>query len=73
MVHFMCWRRTKLSAKKDTKYFSLCCWNLNSLDAHDFAKVSVLKPLDATGNFDFIMFVGVIPRLCNYHCQTVTN
>ena len=24
------------------------------------------KALDATGNFDFIMFVGVIPRSYNY-------
>ena len=31
------------------------------------------KALDATGNFDFIMFVGVIPRSYNYLCQTVTN
>ena len=28
---------------KDTKYLSLCHWNLNSLAAHDFAKVSALK------------------------------
>ena len=36
-------------------------------------KVSVLKALGATGNFDFIVFVAVIPSLYNYLCQAVTN
>ena len=39
---------------KDTKYLSLCHWNLNSLDTHDFAKVSALKAINATEKFDFI-------------------
>ena len=30
---------------KDTKYLSLCHWNLNSLPTHDFTKVSVRKNL----------------------------
>ena len=34
---------------KDAKYLSLCHWNLNSLAAHDFAKV-----FNATEKFDFI-------------------
>ena len=39
---------------KDTKYFSLRHWNLNSLAAHDVAKVSALKAFNATEKFDFI-------------------
>ena len=40
---------------KDTKYLSLCQWNLNSLAAHDFAlKVSALKAFNATEKFNFI-------------------
>ena len=36
----------KLSPKpKDTKYLSLCQWNLNSIAAHEFAKVSAIKAL----------------------------
>ena len=30
---------------KDTKYLSLCHWNLNSLPTHDFTKVSARKNL----------------------------
>ena len=39
---------------KDTKYFSLCHWKLNSLAAQNFAKVSALKALNATEKFHFI-------------------
>ena len=39
---------------KDAKYLSLCHWNLNSIAAHDFAKVSALKAFNTTKNFDFI-------------------
>ena len=39
---------------KDTKYLSLCHWNLNSIVAHDFAKVSAIKAFNTTKNFDFI-------------------
>ena len=39
---------------KDTKYLSLCHWNLNSIAAHDFAKVSAIKAFNTTKNFDFI-------------------
>ena len=46
---------------KDTKYLSLCHWNLNSLAAHDFAKVSALKAFNATENLIY-MLVRVIPR-----------
>ena len=38
----------------DTKYLSLCHWNLNSLAAHNFAKVSALDDFNDTENFDFI-------------------
>ena len=41
---------------KDTKYLSLCHWYLNSLAAHDFAKVSALKVFNATEKFD--LYVG---------------
>ena len=40
---------------KDKKYLSLCHWNLISLAAHDFAKVSALKAFNTTKNFDFIL------------------
>ena len=49
---------------KDAKYLSLCHWNLNSIAANDFAKVSALKAFNTTKNFDF-MFIGVLPRF-NY-------
>ena len=39
---------------KDAKYLSLCHWNLNSLAAHDFAKVRAIKAFNAIKNFDFI-------------------
>ena len=39
---------------KDTKYLSLCHWNLNSLAANDFAKVGALKAFNAMEKFDFI-------------------
>ena len=39
---------------KDAKYLSLCHWNLNSIAAHDFAKVSAIKAFNTTKNFDFI-------------------
>ena len=39
---------------KDTKYLSLCYWNLNNLAAHDFAKVSALKNFNVTEKLDFI-------------------
>ena len=39
---------------KDAKYLSLCHWNLNSIAAHNFAKVSALKAFNTTKNFDFI-------------------
>ena len=33
---------------KDTKYLSLCHWNLNSLAVHHFVKVGALKTFNAT-------------------------
>ena len=45
---------------KDAKYLSLCHWNLNSIAAHAFAKVSALKAFNKTKNFDF-MFIRVLP------------
>ena len=39
---------------KDTKYLSLCYWNLNNLAAHDFAKINALKAFNATEKFDII-------------------
>ena len=39
---------------KDAEYLSLCRWNLNSIAAHNFAKVSALKAFNTTKNFDFI-------------------
>ena len=39
---------------KDAKYLSLCRWNLNSIDAHNFAKVSALKAFNTTKTFNFI-------------------
>ena len=38
----------------DTKYLSLCHWTLNSVAAHDFAKVNTPKAFNATKKFDFI-------------------
>ena len=36
--------RVKLNpGPKNTKYLSICHWNLNSLAAHSFAKVTALK------------------------------
>ena len=40
--------------RKDVKYLSLCHWNLNSITAHDFAKVSAIKAFNTTKNFDFV-------------------
>ena len=40
--------------QKDAKYLSLCHWNLNSIAAHNFAKISTLKAFNTTKNFDFI-------------------
>ena len=39
---------------KDAKYLSLCHWNLNSIAAHNFAKVSTLKAFNTTKKLDFI-------------------
>ena len=36
---------------KDTKYLSLWHWKLNSLAAHDFARISALKALNTTEKF----------------------
>ena len=33
---------------KDAKCLPLCHWNLNSIDEHDFAKVSALKVFNIT-------------------------
>ena len=49
---------------KDAEYLSSCHWNLNSMAAHDLAKVSALKAFNTTKNFDF-MFIGALPRF-NY-------
>ena len=32
--------------------FSLCHWNLNSITAHDFSKVSLLEAFNAVHKFD---------------------
>ena len=39
---------------KNTKYFSLCRWNLNSVFAHEFEKVSAVKAFNVTEKFDFL-------------------
>ena len=41
---------------KNTKsyYFSLCHWNLNSLPAHDFSKLSIIEAYNTHHNFDMI-------------------
>ena len=39
---------------KDAKYLPLCHWNLNSIAAHDFAKVKAIKVFNTTKNFNFI-------------------
>ena len=41
---------------KDAKFLSLWHWNLNSIAAYDFGKVSALKAFNTTKNFDFICF-----------------
>ena len=42
---------------KNTKspyYFSLCHWNLNSIPAHDFSKLSLIESYNTHHNFDMI-------------------
>ena len=41
---------------KNTKsyYFSLCHWNLNSLPAHNFSKLSLIEAYNRQHNFDMI-------------------
>ena len=39
---------------KDTKHLSLRHWNLNSIAAHDFVKVSAIKVFNTTKKFDFV-------------------
>ena len=39
---------------KDAKYRSLYHWNLNSIAAHDFAKIIALKAFNTTKKVDFI-------------------
>ena len=41
---------------QNTKYynFSLCHWNLNSLPAHDFFKLSLIEAYNTHHNFDMI-------------------
>ena len=50
----LCGDVDQIPGPKDTKYLSLCHWNLNSLAVHDFAKVSALKAFNATEKFDVI-------------------
>ena len=43
---------------KNTKfsyYFSLCRWNLNSLPAHDFSKLSLIEAYNTHHNFDICL------------------
>ena len=39
---------------KHSQYFSFCHWNLNSLPAHNYAKVSLLQAFNTLHNFDLI-------------------
>ena len=39
---------------KDAKHLSIYHWNLNSIAAHNFAKVSALKAFNTNKKFDFI-------------------
>ena len=42
---------------KNTKsyyYFSLCHWNINSLPAHDFSKLSLIEAYNTHDKFDMI-------------------
>ena len=39
---------------KDRTYLSLCHWNLHTLAANDFAKISTLNAFNATEKLDFI-------------------
>ena len=35
-----------------------CCWNLNSIGAHDFLRVSLMEAYDSVYNYDLIGLVG---------------
>ena len=37
-----------------TNYFSVCYWNLNSLPAHNFSKLTQLKAYNSIHKYDFI-------------------
>ena len=37
-----------------SKKFSICHWNLNSIDTHNFAKVVLLKAYNSIHKFDII-------------------
>ena len=53
---FICGDAELNPGPKHTKsyYFSLCHWNLNSLPAHDFSKLSLIKAHNTHHNFDMI-------------------
>ena len=42
------------SRGKYSQYFSLCHWNLNSLHAHNYAKVPLLQAFNTLHKFDLI-------------------
>ena len=45
---------------KNTKfyyYFSLCHWNLNSVPAHDFCKLSLIEPYNMHHNFMWCFYI----------------
>ena len=52
-------------SNKSCYYFSLCHWNLNSLPAHDFSKLSLIEAYNTHHNFQFWhnMSLWNLPRL----------
>ena len=34
--------------------FSICCWNLNSITAHNYLKISLLRPYISLHNFNVV-------------------
>ena len=56
LILFICGDVELNPGPKNTKsyYFSLCHWNLNSLPAHDFSKLSLIEAYNRQHNFDII-------------------
>ena len=56
LILFICGDVELNSGPKNTKsyYLSLCQWNLNSLPAHDFSKLSLIEAYNTHHNFDML-------------------